>query len=315
MIEVAEMKLTYLTLFPQLIQPFLEEAFFKKAFDKKLIQFELVQLRDFSDNKYKSIDSSPFGGSDGMLIRPDVLEAALLANKKTNSHLRTKVVYLSPQGVSLNFDLLKKLLDEEHLILISGRYAGVDQRFIDHYVDEEVSIGDYVLNGGEIASLALSEALLRLIPGVLGDDLSALNDSFVDGFLEFPQYTQPSVWTDVEGHVQQVPPILLSGHHQKIQSWQDFMSLMVTWRKRPDLYARFGVKFILKILSRSSYSESQFFKLNVEIAQQNEFKNLICAGFNPTELFEFKLFLSGFIWDKQSDLLDLNIEKILKELK
>lgn len=221
------MKIKIITLFPDLITAYLQEAIIAKAIGMKLLEVELTNLRDFSDNPYKSVDDAPFGGGDGMLIRPDILEKALLSIKQPED----MVIYLSPQGKLFNQPEAKKLKDQ-NLILISGRYGGVDQRFIDKYVDAEISIGDYVLSGGELPALVMTEAISRFIPGVLGKMASAEEDSFKDGLLEAPQYTRPQNWN---GH--SVPDVLVSGNHKKILEWKKEMALEVTEKKRPDLLA------------------------------------------------------------------------------
>lgn len=219
-----------ITLFPELIKNYLQDAFIAKAIAMDLLAVELINLRDFSDNAYKSVDDSPFGGGDGMLIRPDILEKALLSVKSENQ----LVIYLTPQGKLLEQSFIQNLAKAENsdknIVLICGRYAGIDQRFIDTYVDLELSIGDYVLSGGELPALVLIEAMVRFMPGVLGKIESAHEDSFKDNLLEAPQYTRPQIWNN-----QKVPEVLLSGNHQKISEWKKEMALQVTQKKRPDL--------------------------------------------------------------------------------
>lgn len=219
-----------ITLFPELIKSYLQDAFIAKAIAMDLLSVELINLRDFSDNAYKSVDDSPFGGGDGMLIRPDILEKALLSVKSENQ----LVVYLTPQGKLLEQNFIQNLAKTDkngkNIVLICGRYAGIDQRFIDTYVDLELSIGNYVLSGGELPSLVLIEAVARFIPGVLGKLESAHEDSFKDSLLEAPQYTRPQIWKN-----QKVPEVLLSGNHQKISEWKKEMALQVTLKKRPEL--------------------------------------------------------------------------------
>lgn len=227
------MKFTYLTLFPDLIQNYLGDALLKKAEEKKLLQFNVVNLRKYSDNKYNSVDDTAYGGGDGMLLRPDIADACFnelyrSPEYKPESTLR---IYLSPQGVKLEQATLHKLLKYDHLILLSGRYGGIDQRVINHHIDLELSLGDFVLSGGELASLALTESLSRFIPGVLGHSQSVIADSFHNGLLEAPQFTKPFSWG---GEV--VPEVLLSGHHEKIASWKHHMGFLITWKKRRDLF-------------------------------------------------------------------------------
>lgn len=221
------MKIKVITLFPDLIKGYLQEAIIAKAIGTGLLSVELVNLRDFSDNPYRSVDDAPMGGGDGMLLRPDILEAALLSIKNENSY----VIYLSPQGEQLHAAAVKEFSKSpKEIILICGRYAGVDQRFIDKYVHQEVSIGDYVLSGGELPALVFIEAAARFIPGVLGKIQSAEEDSFKDGLLEAPQYTRPQDWNGMK-----VPEVLASGNHKKIIEWKAEQALQVTKKKRPDL--------------------------------------------------------------------------------
>lgn len=228
------MKIKIITLFPQLIEAYLQEAFIAKAMQQNKLHIELINLRDFSDNNYKSVDDAPFGGGDGMLIRPDILEKALLSALR--SDVKQQVIYLSPQGSLLNQEKVKAMVRQpqfDELILIAGRYAGIDQRFIDVYVHEELSIGDYVMSGGELPALVLIECVTRFLPEVLGKAQSAEEDSFKDGLLEAPQYTRPQVW-----HNKEVPEVLLSGNHKKIAEWKASMALACTEKKRPDLYKK-----------------------------------------------------------------------------
>ncbi len=221
------MKLTVITLFPDLIRNYLNDALLAKAISQNKLEVQVISLRDHAEGNYKSVDEIPFGGGDGMVIKADVLEKALTAAQSSAKH----VIYLSPQGKPWNQAKAQVMATEaKEFILICGRYAGIDQRFIHQYVDEEISIGDYVLSGGELAALVLIESISRFIPGVLGDQQSACNDSFADGLLEAPQFTRPAVWQDLA-----VPAVLMSGNHQKIADWKKFCSYLVTKKKRPDL--------------------------------------------------------------------------------
>lgn len=227
------MQINVITLFPDLIQSYLSDALIAKAIEGGLMKINVINLRDFSDNSYKSVDDSPFGGGDGMLLRPDILEKALLSLPPVSGTKKRKVIYLSPQGQRLEQAHVKAYAtagSETELVLICGRYAGVDERFISAYVDEELSIGDYVLSGGELPALVLIEAVSRFIPGVLGQLESAEQDSFHNQLLEAPQYTRPQIWRDLK-----VPDILLSGHHKKISEWKQAMAIQQTLKKRPDL--------------------------------------------------------------------------------
>lgn len=274
------MKLSYLTLFPELIQNYLGDAFLKKAAGKKLMQFEVINLRKYTDNKYNSVDDTAYGGGDGMLLRPEIADSCFnelykSPDYKTESTLR---VYLSPQGEKLDQSLIHKLLKYDHLILLSGRYGGVDQRIINHHIDVEISLGDFVLSGGELASLALTECLSRFIPGVLGHDQSVIADSFNRGLLEAPQFTKPSTWGG-----ENVPEVLLSGHHQNIKSWKQHMSFLITWKKRHDLFSLAqkelvgtALKSHIKFLEALTEEEIQSVGLTSEDVTRhlNEVKNL-----------------------------------------
>lgn len=225
------LKIKIISLFPDLVQNYLGDAIIAKAIGKNLLAVELINLRGFSDNAYKSVDETPFGGGDGMLMRADILESALLS--VLNKNVKQLVIYFTPQGKLLEQTTVKKFAEQnefDELILICGRYAGIDQRFIEEYVGQEISIGNYVLSGGELPALILIEAVSRFIPGVLGKIESAREDSFKDDLLEAPQYTKPQIWNE-----KKVPDVLLSGNHQKIAEWKKEMALKVTTEKRPDL--------------------------------------------------------------------------------
>ena len=237
---------TVLTLFPDLIENYLGDALLSKAIQQNRIQVKVVSLRSFSIGRYKSIDDVPYGGGDGMVFKASVLEGALNSIQE-KSTTKKKIIYLSPQGQTWNHSLAQKMANEWsysvdtknratdvefEVILICGRYAGIDQRFIQKYVDEEISIGDYVLSGGELAALVLIESISRYIPGVLGDEQSASKDSFEDNWLEAPQFTKPQVWAEMA-----IPEVLASGNHQKIAEWKKYASWLVTFKKRPDLFA------------------------------------------------------------------------------
>ncbi len=230
---MSKIKFKIISLFPQLIENYLQDAIIAKAIGLHLLSVDVINLRNFSDNPYKSVDDAPYGGGDGMLIRADILEKALLSIKDEN--IDQHVIYFSPQGKLLEQEQVYDLAvegapDESEIILICGRYGGIDQRFIDLYVDEEVSIGNYVLSGGELPALVFIEAISRFIPGVLGNFDSAREDSFKNSLLEAPQYTRPQIWNELE-----VPEILLSGNHQKIAEWKRNMAVQVTLKKRPEL--------------------------------------------------------------------------------
>jgi tRNA (guanine37-N1)-methyltransferase len=232
--SMRKISFSYLTLFPELIRHYLSDALLHKSHEKGLLDFNVVNLRDFSKNKYKSVDDTAYGGSDGMVIEMQpLLEGLKLIKDQISEAKKTQVIYLSPQGQRCDHEKICELATYDHLIFISGRYAGVDQRFISEFVDQELSIGDYVLSGGELPSLVLTESISRQIPGVLGDQKSAEQDSFsedLQGLLEAPQFTKPQIFNSVA-----VPEVLISGHHQKISEWKKYLSILVTLKKRPDL--------------------------------------------------------------------------------
>jgi tRNA (guanine37-N1)-methyltransferase len=192
--------------------------------------------RDFSTNAYRSVDDRPYGGGPGMVMMSEPLEKALKAarqRQRSSGVKETKVVYFTPQGRLLDHQLVVELGRQEGLILLAGRYEGVDERLVPRQVDYEVSIGDYVLSGGELPAMALMDALIRRIPGVLGDAESAAQDSFVDGLLDYPHYTRPEVYEGVP-----VPAVLMSGNHAEIKRWRLKQSLGRTWRRRPEMLAK-----------------------------------------------------------------------------
>lgn len=221
------MKISFITLFPEVIQSYISTGLLARAQSLHLLEFEILNIRDAVTKNYKSADDTVYGGSDGQLIQYEPLLQTLNKVEKKNA---AKVIYLSPQGQNLNQRIVNQLKVEKHLILVSGRYAGIDERFITKHIDLEISIGDYVLSGGELPSLVLVEALSRQIPGVLGNNESAQVDSFVNGLLEAPQFTKP---IEVDG--MKVPATLTSGHHQNIEIWRKNMSILMTLKKREDL--------------------------------------------------------------------------------
>lgn len=218
------MKFDVLTLFPEMFYS-MKESIIGRAVDKNLIEINTVNIRDFSKDKHKKVDDTVYGGGAGMLIKPDVVYDAYKSVKSENS----KVIYLSPQGKKLCQEKVLELAKEEHLILLCGHYEGIDQRVIDKIVDEEISIGDYVLTGGELPAMVLIDSVSRYIDGVLSTD-SKFEESFSNGLLEYPQYTRPEIFEEMK-----VPEVLLSGHHENIEKWRKEQSLKRTLEKRPDL--------------------------------------------------------------------------------
>ena len=203
-----------------------------RALKNGLLELGMINPRTFTLDKHHTVDDRPYGGGPGMLMKVQPLRDAIRAAQHTEEHesAKDKVIYLSPQGKTLTQSLITELSEQQHLILIAGRYEGIDERVIEHYVDYECSIGDYVLSGGELPAMVLIDALIRLIPGALGHSESALNDSFYSGLLDYPHYTRPESF---EG--ESVPGVLLSGDHKKIAQWRLKQSLGRTWMRRPDL--------------------------------------------------------------------------------
>ena len=218
------MQFDVLTLFPEMFEP-LNESIIGRAKEKGLININLINIRDFSKNKHKKVDDTPYGGGAGMVMMPDVVYDAY----KFLDSKDAKVIYMSPQGQKLNQKKVVELSKEKHIILLCGHYEGIDQRVIDEIVDEEISIGDYVLTGGELPAMIVIDSVSRYIDGVLKDD-STKEESFSEGLLEYPQYTRPEIFNG-----KQVPEVLLSGHHENIDKWRREQSLINTKKKRPDL--------------------------------------------------------------------------------
>ena len=218
------MKFDVLTLFPEMFCA-LEQSIIGKAIEKQLIEINLINIRDFSKDKHKKVDDTPYGGGAGMIMKPDVVYDAYNSIKSENA----KVIYMSPQGKTLNQKKVEELSKENHLIILCGHYEGIDQRVIDKIVDEEISIGDYVLTGGEIPAMVLIDSVSRYVTGVLNEQ-SIKDESFSNGLLEYPQYTRPEVFEGMK-----VPEILLSGHHENIEKWRKNKSLEITKKKRPEL--------------------------------------------------------------------------------
>ena len=218
------MKFTILTLFPEMFEP-LKHSIIERASKEKLININLINIRDFSKDKHKKVDDTPYGGGAGMVLRPDVVYDAYKSVQGENS----KVIYLSPQGKNLNQEKVKELAQEKSLILLCGHYEGIDQRVLDEIVDEEISIGDYILTGGELPAMVLIDSVSRYVEGVLSED-SIKEESFTNNRLEYSQYTRPEIFLNRE-----VPEVLKSGNHQKIKEWRIRNSLLNTLNKRPDL--------------------------------------------------------------------------------
>jgi tRNA (guanine37-N1)-methyltransferase len=223
------MRFDIVTLFPELISGYFQDSLIKKAKDKGLLSIELHQLRDFATDKHKQVDDSPYGGGVGMLLKADVL-GACIEHVLSEIPKKPLVVYLSPQGEKLNNTMARELAKAENIVLVCGRYEGVDHRFIELFVDKEISIGDYVLSGGELAAAVVIDAVSRFVPGVVGKEDSVLNDSLENSMLKYPQYTRPRIYKDIE-----VPEVLMSGNHSEIEKWRKEQSFKTTKKKRKDL--------------------------------------------------------------------------------
>ena len=226
------MRFDILTLFPEMFEAVLDHSIIGRAKDKGILDLRYVQIRDFAYNKHRQVDDYPYGGGMGMVMQP---EPIFLAHQSVCEGLdyRPKTIYLSPQGKPFRQSTAKRLAKEKHLILLCGHYEGVDQRVLDELVDMEISLGDFVLTGGELAAMAVVDATARLIPGVLKSEEAFSEESHFSGLLEYPQYTRPEVW-----HNRSVPEILLSGHHKNIAAWKREMSIKTTFQKRRGMLAK-----------------------------------------------------------------------------
>ena len=220
-----------LTLFPEMFPGPLGQSLAGKALEQGLWRLSVHNIRDAAIDKHQTADDSPFGGGAGMVLKPDVIDRAIGALPAPG-----RLVYLSPRGRVLNQSIVETLRDSPVVTLLCGRYEGVDQRVLDAWGAEELSIGDYVLAGGELAAMVVCEAVTRLIPGVMGNDATAGEESFVHGLLEYPHYTRPAVWHDRQGVERAVPEVLLSGHHARVADWRRTQAEQVTQSRRPDLW-------------------------------------------------------------------------------
>ena len=234
MVFELDMRIDILTLFPEMFRGVFEESIVKRAQERGIVEIVLHNLRDFCQDKHRRVDDAPYGGGPGMILKPEPVFAGVryilsITGRKRGARVR-KTVLLTPQGRRYSQEIAKEFAEMEHLILICGHYEGVDERIRDRLVDEEISIGDYVLSGGEIPAMVLVDSVVRLLPFALGDRESSLSDSFSNGLLETPQYTRPRVF---EGMA--VPDILLSGHHQEIKKWREESAIKRTAQRRPDL--------------------------------------------------------------------------------
>jgi tRNA (guanine37-N1)-methyltransferase len=249
------MRIDVLTLFPEMFEGVFGASILGKARNKGLVELSTVNFRDYSNNKHNTVDDYPFGGGGGMVLKPEPIFAAVEdlmqqraeelshaaseaaeqpgAENAADSLSRPRVILLCPQGETFSQRKAEELSKEEHLVFICGHYEGYDERIREHLVTDEISIGDYVLTGGELPAMVMIDSVVRLLPGVLGNEQSAVTDSFSTGLLEYPHYTRPAKFRDWE-----VPEVLLSGHHVNIDKWRRCQSLERTWRRRPELLER-----------------------------------------------------------------------------
>ena len=218
------------TLYPEVFPGPLSKGLYGKALSNNLWKLKVVNIRDSADDKHKTVDDTPYGGGSGMLLKADVLAKSLDENKIENE----RVIYLSPKGKKFDQNLAKELADEKSLSIICGHFEGVDERILSTRKIEEISIGDYVLSGGESAAYVVIDSILRLLPGVLGNENSKLDETFENGLLEYPQYTKPQIWEE-----KAVPDVLLSGDHNKIKHWRLSQSEAITRDRRPDLWEKY----------------------------------------------------------------------------
>lgn len=226
------MRIDIMTLFPSLIEGVMQESIIGRAQAKGLIEIRATNIRDYALNKHHKADDAPYGGGRGMVMLPEPL---YLCHEALTGGEHVHTVMMSAQGAPFNQAKARELLARERFIIVCGHYEGIDQRFIDTCVDEEISIGDFVLTGGEIPAMAVADAVCRMVPGVLPDETAFQEESHWNGLLEYPQYTHPAEWRGLE-----VPPVLLSGHHANIARWRHKMSLKRTRRDRPDLFAQWA---------------------------------------------------------------------------
>ena len=218
------------TLYPEVFPGPLSKGLYGKALSKKLWNLNIVNIRDAAEDKHKTVDDTPYGGGSGMLLKPDVLAKSLDQNEIKGG----KIIYLSPKGKKFDQNYAQELSDEKSISLICGHFEGVDERVLSTRNIEEISIGDYVLSGGETAAFVVIDSVLRLLPGILGNENSKIDESFENGLLEYPQYTKPQIWEE-----KSVPEVLLSGDHSKIKDWRLSQSEAITRVRRPDLWEKY----------------------------------------------------------------------------
>ena len=227
------MTINFLSLFPEMFSCLIDNSIAKRAIESKLININLYNIRDYSVDKHKKVDDYPFGGGAGMVMAPRPIFDCFEDLTKKSKSKRAVNIYMSPKGKRLDEKLVKKFIDFDEINILCGHYEGVDQRVIDELIDHEVSVGDYILTGGELAAMVLVDAVMRFVPGVLGNEDSPHDESFSNGLLEYPHYTRPA---DFKGLC--VPEVLLSGHHKNIEEWRQKKAIEITKKLRPDMIAR-----------------------------------------------------------------------------
>lgn len=240
------MKINVMTLFPEIFNSYIGESMMKKAVDNNILAVDIYNIRDFSENKHKKVDDYPFGGGAGMVMTPQPILSTYKHIIEENKLEKPRVIYLSPKGKTFTQDMAKSLSKEDNLIFLCGHYEGIDQRVIDMIVTDELSIGDYVLTGGELPALVMIDSISRLIPGVLNKSESYEDETFEGDLLEYPQYTRPR---EYEGH--KVPDVILSGNHQKIDQWRKEESEKLTKERRPDLWTSYIEKNPVKEVKKN----------------------------------------------------------------
>lgn len=232
------MKISIITLFPEVVTPYIKASILGRAEKKGLVGYEIVNLREFGEGRHQVVDGRPYGGGAGMVLKADALARAVqssvashqLSDKKQKAIKKHKVILTAANGKLFNQKMAERLSKEEHIIIICGHYEGVDARFIENYVDEEISIGDFVLTGGELPGLLIADSIVRLIKGVLEKEEATINESFSENLVEHPQYTRPDIF---EG--KRVPEVLISGNHKKIEEWKKEQSVIKTKKNRPEI--------------------------------------------------------------------------------
>ena len=224
------LKVKIFTLYPDLFPGLLNIGLYKKAAEKNIWKLQVIDIRKYAEDKHKTVDDTPYGGGEGMVIKPDIVAKAIDQNLNNDE----KIIYLTPKGKSFNQNRAKNFLEDKKINIICGHFEGIDQRVIETRGIEEISIGDFILSGGETAAYVILDSILRLVPGVLGNVNSCKDESFENGLLEYPQYTKPQIWEKIA-----VPEVLLSGDHSKIKNWRLSQSEAITRLRRPDLWQKY----------------------------------------------------------------------------